>query len=222
MTTSVLAHADDFIHARGTFEPKRRGVRRWWHMVLMVVAFGAIYGAAMGTFVVDKPERLWQLLFGALKVPLLLLTTTILCLPAFVVVNTIAGLRDDLREAVQALLAGQAALSVALASLAPVIHTWYWCESSYRAALIFNACLFALATIAGHRAIRRYYGELIRRNSRHRAMLVGWFALYAFVGVQMGWIMRPFVGDPTRPVTFFRDGAFSNAYVVVFQLFFGH
>lgn len=221
MTLTAIQTTDDFLHARGVYQPARARERRWQTLTLMVVAFGAVYGGAMGTFVVDSPDRLWQLLFGAIKVPMLLLATTLLCLPVFFVVNTIAGLRDDLAEAVQAILAGQAALSISLAALAPVIHAWYWFEGSYRAALLFNAGLFALATLAGQRVIGRYYGMLIRRNPRHRAMLLGWLVLYAFVGVQMGWIMRPFVGDPTRPVTFFREGAFSNAYVVVFKLFFG-
>lgn len=161
------------------------------------------------------------MLFSAVKVPLLLLATTALCLPAFFVANTVLGLRDDLRAAVQALLAGQAALSIALAALAPVTHFWYWSEDSYRGALLFNAAVFLLATIAGQAVIRRYYAPLIRANRRHRLMVAAWFVLYAFVGIQMGWTLRPFVGAPTQRVTFFREEPFTNAYIVVFELIFG-
>jgi hypothetical protein len=34
-------------------------------------------------------------------------------------------------------------------------------------------------------------------------------------------VLRPFIGDPTSPVQFFRQEAWSNAYVVVFKLFTG-
>jgi hypothetical protein len=34
----------------------------------------------------------------------------------------------------------------------------------------------------------------------------------------MGWVLRPFIGDPGAPVQFFRAEAWSNAYVVVFKL----
>lgn len=221
MCHSALRTVDDFLHGRNAFDPVRGDPRRSSRLVLMVLGFGAVYGAAMGSFVLDSPERFWQLAIGALKVPLLLLTTTALCLPVFFVVNTVMGLREDFAEAVRALLAGQAAVSVALASLAPVIHVWYWFEDSYRAALLANAGMFALATIAGQRATRRYSGGLIRRNSRHRWTLSGWVILYAFVGIQMGWILRPFVGSPGMPVALFREGAFSNAYVVVYQLIWG-
>lgn len=40
---------------------------------------------------------------------------------------------------------------------------------------------------------------------------------YAFVGIQMEWVLRPFVGDPAKPTTIFREGAWGNAYEVVGQ-----
>ena len=42
--------------------------------------------------------------------------------------------------------------------------------------------------------------------------------LYVFVAIQMGWVLRPFVGDPDQPTRFFRAGAWSNAYVEIAQL----
>jgi hypothetical protein len=34
----------------------------------------------------------------------------------------------------------------------------------------------------------------------------------------MGYVLRPFIGDPNRPVSFFRDEAWGNAYVTVAKL----
>lgn len=42
--------------------------------------------------------------------------------------------------------------------------------------------------------------------------------VYTFVGIQMGWILRPFVGDPSRPVAFFREDTWGNAYVILAQI----
>ena len=61
---------------------------------------------------------------------------------------------------------------------------------------------------------RRYlYRPLVARNPRHRMLLRGWLVIYAFVGIQMGWVLRPFIGDPDSPTRFFRQGAWGNAYV---------
>src|SRR5262249_36946684 len=127
----------------------------------------------------------------------------------------------DLREALQAILAGQAGLSIALASLAPLTRVWYFSSDSYRAALLFNAGVFAVATLAGQVVMFRYYRVLIRPNRPHRPMAFAWLVLYWFVGIQMGWMLRPFVGDPSMQVSFFRAEPFSNAYVVILRLLVG-
>jgi hypothetical protein len=49
-------------------------------------------------------------------------------------------------------------------------------------------------------------------------MLRLWLIIYMFVGIQMGWVLRPFVGSPISPTVFFREGAFSNAYEQVARL----
>jgi len=218
---AVLADTDDFLRGTGRFAPARWAERPVWWLPAMVLAFAPIYGGMMGSFHLDSAERLWQVVFSAFKMPFLLFATSLLCLPGFFVLNTLLGLRDDFRESIQAILAGQAGLSVALASLSLLTRFWYFSTSSYRAALLFNTGMFTLATIAAQIVMFRYYRVLIRRRSRHRIMLYAWLVLYAFVGIQMGWMLRPFVGTPSLQVSFFRAEPFSNAYVVVARLIFG-
>ena len=38
-----------------------------------------------------------------------------------------------------------------------------------------------------------------------RLVFVVWLGIYAVVGAQMGWILRPFIGTPDMPFTVFRD-----------------
>ncbi len=217
----ALSRTDEFLRGTGPFTPADTAQRPWWWLPAMIVGFAPIYGALMGSFQFDSPERILQVAYSAVKAPLLLFATGLLCLPGFFVLNTVLGLRDDFRESLQAILAGQAGLSVVLASLAPLTRLWYFSTSNYRAALLFNAGVFVVAALAGQMVMFRYYRELIRRNRRHRIMLYAWLGLYAFVGVQMGWIMRPFVGAPGMAVTFFRQEPFSNAYVVIARLIIG-
>jgi len=78
--------------------------------------------------------------------------------------------------------------------------------------------MFGVATAAARIVVRRYCAPLIRRSARHRQLLRFWFVLYAFVAIQMGWVLRPFIGNPDLPVTFFRTEAWGNAYVVLAHL----
>jgi hypothetical protein len=187
----------------------------WRAPIVLILVFAPLYGAVMGSYAFDSPERVLQVMYSAVKMPLLLGVTTLICLPALFVLSTVLGLRDDSRESVSAILAGQAAMSIALASLGPVTRVFYESESDYSLAMLFNALMFALGTGAAQLVMRRGYSSLIGRNSQHRWMFWGWGVMYVFVGIQMGWSLRPFVGSPSAFPTFFREGAFTNAYVEV-------
>jgi hypothetical protein len=187
----------------------------------LIVAFGMGYGAVMGSFGGIGDGRLLQIIYSAVKVPLLLVATSLIALPNFFVLNTLFGLRRDFAESIRALAATQAGLAVILASMAPFTILWYATSNNYSAALRFNAIMFGVASFGAQILLRGYYRPLVERNPRHRLMLWFWLVIYMFVGIQMGWVLRPFIGDPISPVQFFRQEAWSNAYVVVFKLFTG-
>ncbi|MFN0055626.1 MAG: hypothetical protein ACKV0T_26050, partial [Planctomycetales bacterium] len=136
--------------------------------------FGLFYGTVMGSFSGLSPDRLWQVVYSAAKMPLLLLATFSLSLPSFFVINTLVGLREDFGDAVRALVTMQAVLTIILAALAPLTALWYASFSDYSAATAFNGLMFALATFSAQGMLRRTYCPLIARHPRHRAMLRVW------------------------------------------------
>jgi hypothetical protein len=204
------------VQADALLRPDSAPAARRRTLVAMVVVFGVTYGALMGTFCgYDEPPRALQSLYSATKVPLLLILTFGLALPSFYVLNMLMGLAGDFAQVLRALLATQAGLTVVLASLAPFTLLFYVSTTNYDGAILFNAGMFAIASLAGQRLLKRFYAPLIARDPRHRTMVRVWILLYAFVGIQMGWVLRPFIGDPDKPTTFFRQGAWGNAYVEV-------
>ncbi|HXE53446.1 MAG TPA: hypothetical protein VN541_10540 [Tepidisphaeraceae bacterium] len=127
-------------------------------------------------------------------------------------------MRRDFPEALHALVSTQAGLTVVLASLAPFTAFWYVSSGDYNAALLFNGGMFAVATFTAQWMLRRSYRALIARDGRHRLMLRLWLVLYTFVATQMAWVLRPFVGNPTTPPSFFRAEAWGNAYIEIVHL----
>jgi hypothetical protein len=87
--------------------------------------------------------------------------------------------------------------------------------TNYDLAVLFNAACFGVASVAGQVMLARFYRDLERRNPVHRLLRRTWLVLYAFVGIQAGWVLRPFIGQPGSPETFFREGAWGNAYIEV-------
>ena len=187
-------------------------------LLVAIVVSGMFYGAIMGSYGATSGLRIWQAVYSAVKVPFLLITTFLLSLPSFFVLNTLLGLRDDFSRVVRALISTQAGLTVILSALAPFTAFWYVSGSDYEPAILFNGLMFAVASFSAQWMLRRQYAPLVRGNPRHRWMLGIWILIYVFVGIQMGWVLRPFIGNPKAPVQFFREGAWSNAYEFVFQL----
>lgn len=190
-------------------------VLRLRHLVLVVVLGGGFYGAVMGSFGGLHGERLLQVAYSAVKVPALILLATLLALPSFFVLNTLLGLRDDFPAALRAVLGSQGAVAAVLAALAPYTALWYASATDYHAAILVNGAMFLAASVAAQWVLRRRYAALIAGDPRHRVMVRVWLGLFAFVAIQLGWVLRPFVGHPDLRPTFFRAGAWGNAYVVV-------
>jgi hypothetical protein len=223
--TAWLHIADDILRARTDSDrlPYRVSVNGM--IVGLSVSFGLLYGFVMGCYDGGQEVRLLQALYSAVKVPLLLAATFALSLPSFFVVNTLMGLRGDFSQAVRALLTAQAGLTIILASLAPLTALWYVSTADYDLAILFNAGMFAVASLGAQLLLRRRYAPLICRHANHRWMMWTWLVIYAFVGIQVAWIARPFIGSPGLATRFFRQDAWSNAYVhlarIVWRLWSG-
>ena len=199
--------------------PRERQLPTLQFLPLMVLFLGGFYGAIMGTYGGFTGERLWQVLYSATKVPLLLLATFSISLPSFFVLNTLVGLRSDFGKVLSALLATQAGMTIILASLSPYTVLWYLSFENYGQAIMFNGLMFGIASLTAQLILLKFYRPLIRQNKLHRLMLILWLILYAFVGIQMGWVLRPFIVSPNEPVEFFREESWGNAYEMVYQIF---
>jgi hypothetical protein len=215
------SNADDVLRG-GAQQLRSAAVRESWpRLVWQIGAFGACYGAAMGTYAFSA-ERTWQIFFSALKVPLWMLVTGGLSVPLFAVLYTLWGLRDDFGIVLRALLMTQAGFAIVLAALSPLTLVCYASlpslTSSYSSAVLWNVLMFGVASLGAQHLLKTQLRSLIAADVRHLKLLRAWLLIYSFVGMQMAWVLRPFIGDPDGTVSFFREGALGNAYVVLWNL----
>lgn len=187
-------------------------------VLLFGAACTAAYGGLMATSQGVGPSRWEQVLYSAVKVPALLTLSAAVAFPSFFVVVSLLGLREDLRLSLRALAATQAVVAVTLLSLAPLTLLVYASTPSHPVALLANMVVFAVASAAGQVVLRRFYRPLIAKNPTHRSVLRVWIVVYGFIGVQLGWVLRPFVGTPGTETTFLREDAWGNAYLEVWGI----
>lgn len=199
-------------------EPENRtGLARAWlrHVPLLM-----LYGGLMGSWGMwgDAPVsggQWMQVLFSAIKVPLLLGVTFFLSLPCFFVLYALAGLASEFRRVVFILAGTQEAFAAVLLALVPFTLLWYSSTTDYTNAVLFNGLIFGIAVLVWQIMFRRACGEIPMRHYRHRLLLRLWFLVYAFLGVQVSWMLRPFIGMPGMKPEFIRSEGWSNAYVEI-------
>ena len=135
----------ELLPARGTREQR---LPVFGSLILAIFIYGMFYGGVMGSYGGVSGLRLWQAVYSAVKVPFLMITTFLLSLPSFFVLNTLFGLRDDFARVVRALISTQAGLTVILSALAPFTAFWYVSGSNYEPAILFNGMMFAVASFS--------------------------------------------------------------------------
>jgi hypothetical protein len=180
------------------------------------LALAAAGSALMGLALGSSSGEPWLAVFAAIKVPLLIFATALVCLPSFYVLNAVLGLRDDFAAACRGLVAAVGTLGLALGALAPVSVFLTLSVLDPYALTLCDAVLFGGATWAAQQVLARHYEPLVARDRRHRLALRCWLLLFAFTGVQLAWVLRPFRGTPGFAVQFLRPEAFEqNAYLVL-------
>lgn len=188
----------------------------------VIVPGAGLYGATIG---------LWrsplQALFTAIKFPLLILLTT--AANAFLngMLAQALGLRIGFRQAFLAIVTSFAITSALLASLSPVAIFLLFNTPplgtantmlSHNISLLAHVSLIAFSGYVGNVALYRLLVHLGGSTALARRVLAAWVTGNLFLGCQLSWIMRPFIGAPQLPVEFFRPDAFDgNFYESVFR-----
>lgn len=192
---------------QGFLEEIRQGVRLQNKISSLFVSssiFFAIYGAIIGA------SHSWaQALSGAIKLPAFYLLTLIICFPTLFFFNVLFGSRSSIQQHFVVLLTSVSVISVLLFSLAPVtLFFLITTPDSYQFFKLLNVLIFGITGIFGVKFL--YEGmQLLSQQDEvgkktRTTILRSWLLLYAFVGVQLGWFLRPFFGAPDSKFELFR------------------
>jgi len=180
-----------------------------------IIVLSAVYGAIMGLY----PGGL-QILYDAVKIPMLLLISLYITAPSFYVLTSLLGGRRSLSQMVVLLLSGLTVMSIILLALIPVnlffLLTTANASSSTEAFLILlNVLIFALAGFFALVYWLRGFMALYSGGEWILSFLIGSF-IFIFVGTQLAWVLRPyfhyrgyFIGPPEK-----------NFYIAVIELIF--
>jgi len=170
------------------------------------VGFSAFYGFVMGAYQLTAHDGWKQVMSSAVKVPCLFLLTLVICLPALYVVSALLGSSLTLRQLTGILMASLLVTTTLLAAFAPITAFFMLSARQYAFIKLLNVIFFGIAAGAGLAVVASAVKTVGNQElAGYRTLLRFWFVVYAFVGTQMAWILRPFVGYPKLGFALFRN-----------------
>lgn len=193
------------------------------HVAVIVLGAGC-YGAAMGWW--RDPQ---QALLVAIKFPLIILLTTLGNALINAMLAPLLGLNIPFRQSFSAIVMSFTIAAAILGAFSPLIAFMVWnapdmasknlSGSAYNFILLTHVAVIALAGVAGNLRLFQLLKQLGGCRATALRVLAAWLAGNLFLGSQLSWILRPFIGSPRLPVEFFRADAFhGNFFETVFGL----
>ncbi len=207
------------------------------------------YGLCMGFFAVfnrDVPE--WrQPVASMIKVPALFVLTLIVTFPSLYVFNALIGSRLSPITLARLMAATLGVITAVLASFGPIIAFFSVTSKSYSFILLLNVVMFAISGLLGLNFLFRTLSRLIKAlrirdiadlpaeeaglhlrtipsdQSTVRSVFSVWVVVFSLVGMQMSWVLRPFLGNPDGPFAWFRprSSSFFEAILAHLHNLFG-
>jgi hypothetical protein len=183
-----------------------------------------LYGAAMGCW-----RAPLQALYVALKFPLIILLTTLGNAMLNAMLAPLLGINLSIRQSFLAVLMSFTIASAILGSFSPLTAFLVWntppltsdasmWSGTYSFIQLTHVGVIAFAGIVANLRLVQLLRELSGDTKKARRVLVAWLAGNFFLGSQLSWILRPFIGSPALPVQFLRETALKgNFYESVFN-----
>ncbi len=197
--------------------------RRFVLHVFVIIMGAGLYGAAMGWW--RDPE---QALYVAIKFPLIILLTTAGNALLNAMLAPLLGLNIPFRQSFSAILMSFTVTAAILGAFSPLLAFLVWnappmspeavSGPAYNLIKLTHVVVIAFAGVTGNARLFQLLAQLGGSRMVARRVLLAWLGVNLFLGSQLSWILRPFIGAPTLPVEFFRAAALhGNFYENVFH-----
>ena len=192
--------------------------------IAVILAGAGLYGAAVGWW-----RSPLQAGYNAIKFPLIVLLTTL----ANALINgmfaPLLGLDLRFRQSLLAVLMSFTIAATILGSFSPVVLFIVWntpplgtdpavSAGAHSFLLVSQVALIAFAGVAGNLRLWQLLRQTGGSNVVAFKIMLAWLASNLFLGSQISWMLRPFIGAPHLPVEFLRhDTCAGSFYEVLFS-----
>jgi len=184
---------------------------------ILVVILAFVYGVVMGCY-----NGFYQALSSGVKMPILFLLLIVICFPAFYVIQSVLGSRLSISQITAIILSGFIYTTSIMVSFSTIVLFFMITGSNYAFIKLLHVAVIALAGLFGMKHIvdaLTYSCEKKKIYPRTGIVVFRfWIIILFFVGSQLSWSLRPFVGVKNQPFELFRkqEGNFYQAVIHTF------
>src|SRR5438874_9551966 len=172
------------------------------YAAVTIVGLAGFFGLVAGAY--SGPA---QALSAAIKLPFLFFATFAVCFPAFFVVQVLVGSRLRLLQVVVLVFGALALTSVLLAAFVPITLFFLITGANYYFQHLLNITIAGVSGVFGMYALHEGLSVVCEQRGVYprKALTImrAWALLFAFVGIQLAWSLRPFLGDRNEPFQVF-------------------
>jgi hypothetical protein len=189
----------------------------------LIVVGAGLFGAAAGCW-----RDPLQSLYAGIKLPLIILLTAGGNALLNALLAPLLGLPLKFRQSFLAIVASFALACIILGAFSPLALFVIWNapplaegannSTTHSAILLLLVSAIAFAGVAANLRLLQLLRSFAGNAGVAWRVLIAWLAGNLFLGSQLSWVLRPFIGSPGLPVQFLRDAAFDgNFYEAVFR-----
>jgi len=193
---------------------EKSGKRKIFGQYLIFCLFSFFYGVVMGSY-----HSFAQAVTAGAKVTVLFSLALVICFPAFFIIQYILGSKLKLRQMISIIMSGFVLTSAIMVSFAPIVVIFLLTGSNYYFLQLLHIAIFILSGVFGMLTIVEALKYSCEAKSIYPQTGVVvfrfWVVILAFVGIQLAWNFRPFLGDRGQPYELFREyeGNFYTALI---------
>src|SRR5438874_6968791 len=172
------------------------------YAAVTIVGLAGFFGLVAGAY--SGPA---QALSAAIKLPFLFFATFAVCFPTFFVVQVLVGSRLRLLQVAVRVFGALALTCVLLAAFVPITAFFLVTGANYYFQHLLNIAIAGVAGVFGMYALHEGLGVVCEKRGVYprKALTImrAWALLFAFVGIQLAWSLRPFLVDRNEPFQVF-------------------
>jgi hypothetical protein len=173
-----------------------------------------LYGIVMGSY-----HGVAQALAAGVKLSILFALALLICFPALFIIQTILGSKLRLLPMISVILSGFVLAAAVMVSFTPIVIIFLLTGSNYYFLQLLHIAIVAISGAFGMKTVidaLKYACEQRRVYPQTGVVVFRfWLVILAFVGIQLAWNFRPFLGDRGQPFQLFREyeGNFYTAVI---------